>query len=67
LKLKKVVLKKVAVNVAGRKKMVIAAITRITALSLEVETANSCDVSASFVLVAARRRLIAESRWAMPL
>lgn len=67
LKSKNVVLKNVAVNVAGRKKIVIAAMTRITAESREVDTATSCEVSASFALVAASFRLIAESRWAMPL
>jgi hypothetical protein len=62
-----VVLKNVAVKVAGRKKIVIQAITRMTAESLDVDTAICCDVSACFALEAARRRLIAESRCAMPL
>lgn len=56
-----------AVKVAGRKKMVMAAITRMTALSLDVAIATACDVFASCVLVAARLRLVAESRCAMPL
>lgn len=67
LKLKNVVLKNVAVNVAGRKKIVIAAITRMTALSRDVAMETSWEASASFVLVAARRRLMAESRCAIPL
>jgi hypothetical protein len=55
-----------AVNVAGRKKIVIAAMIRMTALSLEVAIATSCEVSASLVLVVARDKLFALSRCAMP-
>jgi hypothetical protein len=54
------------VNVAGRKNIVIAAMTRMTALSRDVAIATVCEVSASRVLVDAKLRLVNESRWAIP-
>jgi hypothetical protein len=56
-----------AVKVAGKKNIVTAAIVRITALSREVAIATFCEVSASSVLVEARRRLFVESRCAISL
>lgn len=62
LKSKNVVLKNVAVNVAGRKIIVIAAMIFITALSRDVEMATLCEDRARLVLVLARLRLVAASR-----
>jgi hypothetical protein len=55
------------VNVAGRKKTVIAAMIRINALSRDVAIATSYEILERSVLVAARPRLCAESRCAMAL
>ena len=54
-------------NVAGRKKTVIAAMIRINALSRDVAIATSYEILERSVLVAARPRLCAESRCAMAL
>jgi len=50
------------VKVPGRNTTVTAVITRMTALSRDVEMATCCDVSASLVLVFAMLMLLAESR-----
>jgi len=56
-----------AVKVAGKKNTVMAAMILITLLSREVDSAMLCDDCARLVLVLAKRRLIAESRCAIPL
>ena len=53
-------------KVAGKKKIVIAAMTPMTALSRDVAIATVCELLARFVLVDARLRLVSESRWAIP-
>jgi hypothetical protein len=51
-----------AVNVPGKNTTVTAVITRITALSREVDIATCCEVSARSLLVSAMLMLFAESR-----
>ena len=56
-----------AMKVAGRKNIVTPAIVFISLLSREVDIATLCEDLARLALVIAKRRLIAESRCAMPL
>lgn len=59
--------RRTAVKVPGRNTTVTAVMTRMTALSRDVASATWCEVCASAALVEAMRRLVAESRCAMPL